>query len=60
MAVSSIDRLARGSEQLAYLLQRLHKLGVNVLMSDSDTVIELVLPSDLEVLQAGRVRGHHG
>lgn len=60
VAVSSIDRLSRNSEQLTYLLQRLHELGVSVLMSDSDTAIELVLPSDLEVLASERLRGHRG
>lgn len=51
--VSSIDRLADRAEQLQYLLMRLRNLGVNVLMADHDTVIELVLPSDLEVLHGG-------
>ena len=60
IAVSSIDRLARGSEELTYLLMRLHALGVNVLMSDTDTVIELVLPSDMEVLRGDTSRGSHG
>lgn len=54
VAVSSIDRLATKSEELTYLLLRLKSLGVNVLMADHDTVIELVLPSDLEVLHGGR------
>jgi len=48
--VSSIDRLADRAEQLNYLLLRLKNLGATVLMADHDTAIELVLPSDMEVL----------
>jgi len=50
VAVSSIDRLSRRPEQLMYLLTRLNALGINVHMANSDSAIELVLPSDLEVL----------
>ncbi|WP_255784538.1 recombinase family protein [Mycobacteroides abscessus] len=49
VVISSIDRLADRSEQLAYLLHRLRCLGVKALIADHDAVIELVLPSDLEV-----------
>lgn len=54
--VSSIDRLADKAEQLNYLLLRLKRLGVNVLMADQDTVIELVLPSDLEAIHSSEPR----
>lgn len=53
VAVNSIDRLATKSDELTNLLLRLKTLGVNVLMADHDTVIELVLPSNLEVLHGG-------
>ncbi|SKT87423.1 recombinase family protein [Mycobacteroides abscessus] len=51
--VSSIDRLADKSAVMNELLFRLRQLGINVLMADYRTVIELVLPSDLEVLHGG-------
>ncbi|SIM79024.1 recombinase family protein [Mycobacteroides abscessus] len=51
--VSSIDRLADKSSVMNELLFRLRQLGINVLMADYGTVIELVLPSDLEVLHGG-------
>ncbi|MBE5471718.1 recombinase family protein [Mycobacteroides abscessus] len=51
--VSSIDRLGDKAVTVNTLLFQLRQLGVNVLMADYDTVIELVLPSDLEALHGG-------
>lgn len=51
VAVSSIDRLTRNTGHAAFLLLRLKALGANVLLADSDTVIELVLPSGIEALR---------
>lgn len=53
VVVSSIDRLADKTVAVNTLLLQLRQLGVNVLMADCDTAIELVLPSDLEVLHGG-------
>lgn len=48
--VNSIDRLARTTKQLDYILQRIKKVGTTALLADSDTAIELLWTSDLEVL----------
>lgn len=46
--VSKIDRPDDVDEQRIRLLARLKLLGVDVLMADSDAVVELIMPADFD------------
>lgn len=53
LAVSSMDRLARRAEVISDLLLRLREHGVKVLLADSDSVIDVQLPTDLRAPDGG-------